>query len=188
MRSLYVKSFTLIELLIVIVIIGILASALIPRLTGMQDKAKRSRVESDMRNFRVVLYQAQNNVNKNLNEITWRTCGVHCVCRYPNVKLSTLPKSDICISNRIDSLRKLEIANDMISGALAYMEKDPWWSPYLLYELPQWHIYACEFEDRIEVVGPDQIYTEDMSGNPSPLWNTDNKRFGFPHRDCPWAY
>jgi general secretion pathway protein G len=34
------KAFTLVEMLIVIVIIGILAAALIPRLTGVQSRAR----------------------------------------------------------------------------------------------------------------------------------------------------
>ena len=38
--SLKKKAFTLVEMLIVVVIIGILAAALIPRLTGAQSKAR----------------------------------------------------------------------------------------------------------------------------------------------------
>lgn len=43
------KSFTLIELLIVIVIIWVLATALIPRLKGMQDRARAARMMADMK-------------------------------------------------------------------------------------------------------------------------------------------
>lgn len=42
------KAFTLIEMLIVIVIIGILASALIPRLTGMQGRARDAARKADL--------------------------------------------------------------------------------------------------------------------------------------------
>ena len=43
------KTFTLIEMLIVIVIIGILAAALVPRLQAIQDRARDSKRKADMR-------------------------------------------------------------------------------------------------------------------------------------------
>ena len=43
-------AFTLIEMLIVIVIIGILAAALIPKLTGLQARARDTARSADMRN------------------------------------------------------------------------------------------------------------------------------------------
>jgi prepilin-type N-terminal cleavage/methylation domain-containing protein len=42
------KAFTLVEMLIVIVIIGILASALIPKLQGMQGKARDTARKADL--------------------------------------------------------------------------------------------------------------------------------------------
>ena len=43
------KAFTLIEMLIVIVIIGILAAALVPRLQSMQGRARDSKRKVDLR-------------------------------------------------------------------------------------------------------------------------------------------
>jgi len=68
--KLFTKTFTLIELLIVIVIIGVLATALIPRLKGMQDKARYVRVEKDFADFKTAVFMAQNNTNKRLKDIT----------------------------------------------------------------------------------------------------------------------
>jgi len=43
------KSFTLIEMLIVIVIIGILAAALVPRLQAVQGRARDTKRKADLR-------------------------------------------------------------------------------------------------------------------------------------------
>jgi len=58
----FTKAFTLIELLIVIVIIGILAVALIPRLTGLQARARDTARIADMRQMQTALelYKVEN--------------------------------------------------------------------------------------------------------------------------------
>lgn len=45
------KAFTLVEMLIVIVIIGILAAALIPKITGVQKRARDTARIANMRNI-----------------------------------------------------------------------------------------------------------------------------------------
>jgi|GEM_PF-2524641 len=72
------KAFTLIELLIVIVIIGILAVALIPRIIGAQEKARYVRVEKDFRDFKTAVFLAQSNTKKSLLQITNQSCTACC--------------------------------------------------------------------------------------------------------------
>lgn len=129
------KAFTLIELLIIIVIIGVLATALIPRVKGMQEKAKYTRLEKDFQDFRTVVFMAQSNTGKPLKDITWSACtGCYCYPLDNTNHLPSKPENDICRTSRILALRKIEVAAGMNSGALSNMNKDPWWAPYVLDE------------------------------------------------------
>jgi type IV pilus assembly protein PilA len=56
MKSNIRKAFTLIEILIVIGIIGVLAAALIPRLTGIQGRARDTKRMYDIRQLSKSIY------------------------------------------------------------------------------------------------------------------------------------
>jgi len=73
MTKIFNKAFTLIEIIIVIVVIGVLATALIPRVKGMQEKARLMRLERDYQDLRTAVFVAQSNTKKTLMQITGDT-------------------------------------------------------------------------------------------------------------------
>ena len=167
------KAFTLIELLIVIVIIGILATALIPRITGMQTKARYARVEKDFYDFKAFVLMAQNNTNKTLIDITGTNC-TRCACYTSNgIDLRSLWPNDTCRTTLASSLRKIEAAAQVESGSLSFLERDPRGSPYLLDENEQeWWTWDCR-EHKLSTAWPDWLFKHEW------LWynlqSTDDK-------------
>ena len=76
------KGFTIVELLIVIVVIGILATLVIVTFTGIQQKARNSQRQTDINavDSHVEAYYAQSGnypTLANLNDATWRGGYLH---------------------------------------------------------------------------------------------------------------
>jgi type II secretion system protein G len=72
------RGFTIVELLIVIVVIGILAALVITTFTGIQQKARNTERQTDIKAIhgQVEAYYAQNGrypTLANLNDATWRS-------------------------------------------------------------------------------------------------------------------
>src|SRR3982751_7135212 len=75
------QGFTIVELLIVIVVIGILAALVITTFTGIQQKARNTERTTDIKALhgQVEAYYAQNGkypTLANLNDSTWRTANM----------------------------------------------------------------------------------------------------------------
>jgi len=75
------KGFTIVELLIVIVVIGILAALVITTFTGIQQRARNTERETDIKAIhgQVEAYYAQNGrypTMANLNDGTWRSTNM----------------------------------------------------------------------------------------------------------------
>src|SRR5882762_1814089 len=75
------QGFTIVELLIVIVVIGILAGLVITTFTGIQQRARNTERQTDIKAIhgQVEAYYAQNGrypTLTNLNDSTWRTANM----------------------------------------------------------------------------------------------------------------
>lgn len=180
-----IKAFTLIELLIVIVIIGILANAIIPRIRWLQDRAKYMRVEKDFQNFRAAVFMAQTNTQRNLFVITSDNCSV-CKCT-PWVQVKWLDPNNVCRTAWKSSLNAIELAAGMNPGDLN-METDPRGAPYLLNQ-NEWELIwggTCTM-DTLSSAGPDGlrygIFVDDAS-----KVTLDNRATSLAPSSCPWSY
>lgn len=175
------KSFTLIELLIVIVIIGILAVAMIPRLKWAQDQARVRAANVQMQDFNTALMMARVNSFKTLKDITWNWCS-NCACRTSApynapVSLRGLDYNHPCRANRRNVLTKVAVAAGMDTGALLSMELDPWGAPYEIDE-NEWEFSATDCRvDSFFSTWPD-----------ATLWWNDNIFMNTAPVFCPGAY
>ncbi|HVU64820.1 MAG TPA: prepilin-type N-terminal cleavage/methylation domain-containing protein, partial [Phycisphaerales bacterium] len=65
MRNTVSKAFTLVEILIVVVILGILAAIVIPQFTNASQDAQRGNIQTQLQSIRnqIELYRVKNNGN-----------------------------------------------------------------------------------------------------------------------------
>lgn len=194
--SMFKKAFTLIEMLIVIVIIWILATALIPRFTGAQNKARYARVEKDFRDFNTAAFMAQSNTNKTLGQLyswwfgwywsDWGNCGAWNFSG--DSALTNLPDSHTCVMIWKNLLRTVELYAGMSSWTLKTMERDPWWNPYV-FDLNDGESWwgVCWTYDTIHTVGPDWFARWINFAN-APLDEWDNKWVNVAQAFCRNAY
>ncbi|AKH32959.1 hypothetical protein XF24_00631 [candidate division SR1 bacterium Aalborg_AAW-1] len=188
------KAFTLIEMLIVIVIIGILSSALIPRVKGIQDKARYTQVQKDFQDLKAVIFMAQTNTGLPLKDITG-TISSELPCRTVSGRLSDLPNTHACKTTWISSLRKIEQAAGIYNESLKSLNTDPRGSPYLLNENQGEYSAPCVRVDNIRTAGPNRIsnledeYTNyEFSGNLISVKVGDDVGYAIPPLGCTGEY
>lgn len=108
------KGFTIVELLIVIVVIGILAAITIVAFNGVQARAATAKRQSDVATYVKAITIARNNTGKNLGAITgsyWSAGGCEASSgNLGNIEPKNLPKSHICWTSYYDNLAKIGAA------------------------------------------------------------------------------
>jgi len=125
-----VSGFTIVELLIVIVVIAILAAISVVAYNGIQDRAKSSRVSTDLENLEKAVHLARVGSGKVLVQITGSNCS-RCSCPYATGDMtdySTLPKTNSCWVRYNAILDLIEAASGTNLAGLR--NGDPWGAPY----------------------------------------------------------
>ena len=124
--------FTIVELLIVIVVIGILAGITIVAYNGIQDRSRTAKIQTDMRNLEHAITTARTNSGDVvLRSITSSTAtGANCWNKASGTDLAALPKTDGCWVSYLGAMSAISNASGINVNNLV----DPWGRPYYMDE------------------------------------------------------
>lgn len=128
--------FTIVELLIVIVVIGILAAITVVAYNGVQERAQEAKRDSDLSQYYKAIIMARANTGKVLGEITnsyWSLGACTSATRNPDgIEPKDLPKSHACWTQYYDNLERIGAAAMMNLDSLK--SGDPHGNPYMFDE------------------------------------------------------
>jgi prepilin-type N-terminal cleavage/methylation domain-containing protein len=123
--------FTIVELLIVIVVIGILAAITIVAYNGIQDRARTAQINADMQSLDKATRAARLLSNGALRYVTLSAAtGSACWGKPDGTDLAALPKTDGCWTSYLSALDKISTT----SGVNVRNLVDPWGRPYYMDE------------------------------------------------------
>lgn len=126
------KGFTIVELLIVIVVIGILAAITVVAFNGVQKRGHEAKMKSDITQIKKAIQGARVANNTTFGGVTsvWSTGGT-CGSKASGTNLATLDKAtDACWQTYNTALSRISTA----SGIDVRNIVDPWGRPYMLDE------------------------------------------------------
>lgn len=126
------SGFTIVELLIVIVVIGVLAAITIVAYNGMQARAQTSKINTDLAEFSKAIQAARLNTGNILMNITGSTATAsNCMNKPAGTDLAALDHAtDGCWTAYTSAMQKISTASGMNITNLV----DPWGRPYALDE------------------------------------------------------
>lgn len=123
--------FTIVELLIVIVVIGILAAITIVAYNGVQKRANDAKMQSDLSELKKAVIAAREVTQKTFNGMTGSGyTATGCASKAAGTDLAALPKTDSCWVRYNAALDVLSTA----SGINVRNVVDPWGRPYMIDE------------------------------------------------------
>lgn len=123
--------FTIVELLIVIVVIGILATITVVAFNGIQNRARTSKIDSDMRNLKTAIDIARVTSSSSMNGVTNSyATGSACWGKPSGTDLAALAVTDGCWVSYNTALDKIST----VSGTNVRGLIDPWGRPYYMDE------------------------------------------------------
>ena len=157
-RKFYSDGFTLVELLIVIVIIGVLAGISVAAYSGVQDKANNSVVQNDLKQLatKLELYNAENSAYPTtlaqLESLQFTVSKNAYLTKYNNLlycysaldpqsyTVYALAKSKVAymVSN-LDNSPKTTTSGSMNCNTSGYTDT---WVAFAVAENPQWRAWA----------------------------------------------
>lgn len=124
-------AFTIIELIVVIAVIGILATISVTAYSGVQKKAQISKINTDLKMFSKAVQLARLADSKTLMQITgYNYSAGSCFAKPSDTNLATLPRTDGCWARYLTVLNTVSAA----SGVNIRNLVDPWGRPYAIDE------------------------------------------------------
>lgn len=131
MVAIYKKGFTIVELLIVIVVIGVLAAITIVAYNGLQERARVTKIKADLNQISKATLSARIFAGQPLGVITenWYTAK-SCLDKPTGTNLAALPRTDACWVDYLATMQKIsDLSGVNVSGMV-----DPWGRPYAIDE------------------------------------------------------